>query len=86
MHHNKVVWHYNTGNFVGLKKELEHIPWHAFCPLDNDRAQIWAEQFLEKTKKFIPHRNATMRPKDKPTTTLQICALIQIRNLKILIT
>ena len=77
------VWDYKRANFDDLNSALLDAPWDTgFAVFDSisDTASYWTDLFIDTCKQFIPFRNITVRPKDKPWITCEIKKLIRHRN------
>ena len=77
------VWDYKRANFDDLNNTLNNAPWDtglAVFDSINDSVSYWSDLFLDTCKQFIPFREVTIRPKDKPWITCEIKRLIKKRN------
>ena len=77
------VWSYKKADFQGLNTTLSSAPWDtAFDVFDSidDIVSYWSDLFLTTAKQFIPYKEVTIRPKDKPWITTVIKRFIRQRN------
>ena len=77
------VWDYKKANFPELNAALSSAPWdtgHEVYDTVDDVVSYWSDLFLTTAKDFIPFREITIRPRDKPWITSQIKKHIRQRN------
>mgnify|MGYP002259906745 FL=1 len=79
----RTIWDYKRADFDNLNRALQDAPWDTgltvFDSVD-DAVSYWSDLFLDTCKQFIPSRDITIRPKDKPWINNYIKRLIRQRN------
>ena len=77
------VWNFKKANFPDLNAALASAPWdtgHEVFDNVDDVVSYWSNLFLSTAKEFIPFKEVTIRPKDKPWITSEIKKHIRHRN------
>ena len=77
------IWDFNKANFQDLNIALSSAPWdtaHEVYDSLDDIVSYWSDLFLSTAKDFIPYREVTIRPQDKPWITTEIKKRIRKRN------
>ena len=78
----KSIWHYKNANFPDLNTALLNCPWDVLDIFDDvdDMTDYFIKLYLETCKQFVPNRNITICPTDKPWMTSAIKAKLRERN------
>jgi hypothetical protein len=77
------IWRYDDGDYNSLNLELYHTNWVNILnniPSINDVALSISNIILDTSRKYIPNKYVTIRPRDKPWMSGEIRLLIRKRD------
>lgn len=81
--YKRFIWDFKNADVTNLNDALSSAPWSVAFETFNDIDDIvhyWTSLFLEIATEYIPTREITVRPRDKPWVTKRLKTLIRNKN------